>query len=424
MRLEDNAGLFKALTSGYEVLPIFIFDKNILRQFENKQNAQIEFIHQQLLALKVKLVGLNSSLIVVHSTPTEFFDQITEKYLVKAVYTNEDYELSACERDSEVEIRLNAKGIPFQTHKDQVIFSKNDILKNDETPYTVFSPYSKKWKSCFTSESVTPYDCKAHFNNLVSFESSNFPTLFDLGYESARITFPCSEGDDYLIQNYNIYRDYPGLEGTSRLGIHLRFGTISIRELVSKASKFNDIFLNELIWREFYFSITWHFPQICRSYSFKRKYDDIVWRNDENDFKAWCEGKTGYPFVDAGMRQLNATGFMHNRARMIAASFLIKHLLIDWRWGEFYFANRLLDFDFSANNGGWQWAAGSGCDAAPYFRIFNPELQATKFDKDKKYIRKWIPEINTDRYPKPIIEHNFARKRSIEVYQKALKNII
>lgn len=422
LRLEDNAALFRALTSGYQVLPIFIFDKNILNQFEKGKNAQVEFIHKQLISLKTKLQRLNSSIIVTHSTPCEFFKQITDNYSVKAVYANEDYELLARKRDTEIERLLNAKEIQFHTCKDQVIFSKDDILKDDGAPYTVFTPYSRKWNSCFKPEHIIPYNCEVYFNNFVHFEYPDCPSLSELGYESSRITFPSSEINEQLIQNYNIYRDYPALEATSRLSIHLRFGTISIRKLVSKAYKLSDIFLNELIWREFYFAITWHFPHIADGYSFKRKYDDIAWRNNEDDFKAWCEGKTGYPFVDAGMRQLNATGFMHNRARMITASFLAKHLLIDWRWGEHYFANKLLDFDFSANNGGWQWAAGSGCDAAPYFRIFNPELQALKFDKERKYIQKWVPEINTNEYPKPIVDHEFARNRALEVYQKALKD--
>lgn len=423
LRLEDNTALFMALKSGYKVLPVFILDKNILSQFDNNQNAQVEFIYQQLLSLKAQLTDLNSSIIVSYSTPIEFFEQITSKYSIKAVYVNEDYELYARKRDSEIEKILNTKNISFYSYKDQVIFSKNDIIKDDGTPYTVFTPYSKKWKNCFKFEFVIPYNCKAYFNNFFHFKESFFPSFSDLGYVSRGIVFPNNEIDDLLIKNYNTYRDYPAFKGTSRLGVHLRFGTISIRKLVSKAYQLNDVFLNELIWREFYFAITWHFPHICNNNSFKIKYDEIKWQNDEINFNAWCEGKTGYPFVDAGMRELNTTGFMHNRARMITASFLVKHLLIDWRWGETYFANKLLDFDFSANNGGWQWAAGSGCDAAPYFRIFNPRLQTLKFDKEEKYIRKWIPEIDSNLYPKPIVEHNFARKRAIEIYKKALSDI-
>lgn len=422
LRLDDNAGLFHALNSGYRVLPVFIFDTEILKQFEAPQNAQVEFIHQQLLILRKELNTHGSSIEIGHSTPEAFFEKLCQKYSIKAVYTNEDYELSARKRDTHIESLLHKKGIDFVSFKDQVIFSKDDIVKDDGTPYTVFTPYSKRWKQNLCLQHIEPFDNKNLFSHFYQFTSDYIPSLSDLGFpEKTGISFPAAEINNEIISNYSQRRDYPSVEGTSRIGIHLRFGTTSIRKLVAKAQKLNETFLNELIWREFYHAITWHFPHICEGKAFKPQYDNIAWRNNESEFKAWCEGKTGYPIVDAGMRQLNETGFMHNRVRMITASFLIKHLLIDWRWGEAYFANKLLDFDFAANNGGWQWAASSGCDAVPYFRIFNPQLQTEKFDKHLDYIKKWIPEFDLINYIRPIVNHEFARKRVLQVYDAALK---
>lgn len=422
LRLDDNAALYHALKSGYRVMPVFIFDTEILKQFEKPVNAQVEFIYQQLKVLQKELDTLGSSIKIGHSTPEVFFENLCRDHNMISVYTNEDYELSSIKRDIQIEGLLSKKGIGFLSFKDQVIFSKNDVLKDNNTPYTIFTPYSKKWKLQLRSEHLEPFDNKSLFSNFHQFENNNTPSLFDLGFTKQRgVRFPPMEINDGLIQNYTKQRDYPSIEGTSRLGIHLRFGTISIRKLAKKAQALNDTFLNELIWREFYHAITWHFPHICQSKSFKIQYDDIIWRNNEAEFKAWCEGRTGYPIVDAGMRQLNETGFMHNRVRMITASFLIKHLLIDWRWGEAYFANKLLDFDFAANNGGWQWAASSGCDAVPYFRIFNPQLQTEKFDKDLKYIKRWIPEFDPLNYIPPIVNHEFARKRVLEAYSSILK---
>lgn len=422
LRLDDNAGLYHALKSRYPVLPIFIFDTDILKQFETPENAQVEFIHQQLQILQKELRGYGSSIEIDHSTPKVFFDKLCKQYTIKAVYTNEDYELSARRRDTDIENFLQKKDIDFLSFKDQVIFSKEDILKDNGTPYTVFTPYSKRWKQHLQPEHLQSFDNRDLFSNFYQFRNDNIPNLSDLGFTQRRgLTFPPIEVSDDLIKNYTQQRDYPSIEGTSRLGIHLRFGTISIRQLIAKAQAINETFLNELIWREFYHAITWHFPHICKGQAFKPQYDEIVWRNNETEFTAWCEGKTGYPIVDAGMRQLNETGFMHNRIRMITASFLIKHLLIDWRWGEAYFANKLLDFDFAANNGGWQWAASSGCDAVPYFRIFNPQLQTEKFDKHLEYIKRWIPDFDPLDYTPPIVNHEFARKRALDVYSNALK---
>lgn len=422
LRLDDNTGLYHALKSGYRVVPVFIFDTDILKQFDTPENAQVEFIHLQLQQLQRELKTYESSIIIGHSTPDVFFDRLCKEYLIKAVYTNEDYELSAHRRDIKVTNLLKEKGVDFHSFKDQVIFSKEDILKDDKTPYTVFTPYSKRWKQHLQLKDLESFENKSLLTNLYQFQNDYIPDLSDLGFSKKRgISFPPIHVNDELICNYTQQRDYPSIEGTSRLGIHLRFGTISIRQLVAKAQRLNDTFLNELIWREFYHAITWHFPSICEGRAFKPPYDEIIWRNNETEFRAWCEGKTGYPIVDAGMRQLNKTGFMHNRLRMITASFLVKHLLIDWRWGEAYFANKLLDFDFAANNGGWQWAASSGCDAVPYFRIFNPQLQTEKFDKQLNYITKWIPEFSISTYIPPIVNHEFARKRVLEAYSKALK---
>lgn len=423
LRLNDNTGLYHALKSSYPVLPVFIFDPDILNQFEKPENSQVQFIHKQLQKLNREVRQYGSSIIIDFCKPILFFEKLSKEYNIKAVYTNEDYELSARRRDSEIEKYLISKGIEFHSYKDQVIFGKDDILKDNGTPYTVFTPYSKRWKQKLNSIYLESISVEQLLTNLYKLEKDYIPQLSDLGFKSRNIIIPSDIINDDTIIQYSKLRDYPAIEGTSHLGIHLRFGTISIRQLVSKARMLNDTFLNELIWRDFYHSITYHFPHIGEGKAFRPEYDNIVWRNNEAEFEAWCNGKTGYPLVDAGMKELNETGFMHNRVRMVTASFLTKHLLIDWRWGEAYFANKLLDFDFAANNGGWQWAAGSGCDAVPYFRIFNPLLQSEKFDKDRVYIKKWLPEYNSSPYPNPIVDHQFARQRAIETYRTALKSL-
>ena len=323
-------------------------------------------------------------------------------------------------RDAEVAGLLKAKGIGFHSFKDQVIFEKNEVLKDDGKPYTIFTPYSRKWRSALNDLYLSSYPVKKYFSNFLKQPEKSIPSLEKMNFKVGGLSFPGKKWKTEIIKHYKEQRDYPAVDGTSRLSVHLRFGTISIRELAREAGKLNETFLNELIWRDFYQMILWHFPLVVDK-AFKPAYDNIKWRNNEKEFEAWCKGETGYPIVDAGMRELNATGFMHNRVRMIVASFLTKHLLIDWRWGEAYFAKKLLDFDLAANNGGWQWAAGSGCDAAPYFRIFNPYLQTKKFDPELKYIRKWVPEFEELTYPQPIVDHEFARKRCLEVYNKALK---
>ncbi len=419
LRLEDNAGLYYALKKGLPVLPIFIFDKNILDKLEDKKDGRVEFIHQAILNLNEQLKEFGSSINVFHSTPENVFNKFVKEYDIECVYTNHDYEPYANERDVAVKEFLINNKIEFKTYKDQCIFEKDEVVKDDGKPYTIFTPYSRKWKLRLTDFHVKPYPNKKYFKNFIQTKTFNIPTLKELGFEKSGLEFPSTSISKSIVANYKEQRDFPAIKGTSKLSLHLRFGTVSIRALAKQALLLNETWLNELIWRDFYMMILYHFPHVAKN-SFKTQYDRIEWRNNEHEFKAWCEGKTGFPIVDAGMRELNSTGFMHNRVRMIVASFLVKDLLIDWRWGEAYFAQKLLDFDLSANNGGWQWAAGSGCDAAPYFRVFNPTEQTKKFDPKYEYVRKWVPEFNTAKYPKPIVDHSAARLRVLSVYKDAL----
>lgn len=424
LRLSDNAGLYHALKSGIPVLPIFIFDKHILDKLSDKQDRRVQFIHQTLSNLKAELEALGSTLHVFYGTPESVFSQLLEKYAVDTIYTNHDYERYAMERDDMVQEYVRSEGVGFQSFKDQVIFEKNEILSKSNESYTVFTPYMKKWKSVLTSFYTKAYPTERYFANLIKaseVDRVDIPDLETMGFATSDISFPTKVVNVNLLEKYAAQRDFPALDATSRLSVHLRFGTVSIRALVRQALVSSESWLNELIWRDFYFNIVYNFPHISEGKAFRPAYDRMEWRNNEAEFQAWCEGRTGYPIVDAGMRELNATGFMHNRVRMIVASFLVKHLVIDWRWGEAYFAEKLLDFDFSANNGGWQWAAGSGCDAAPYFRVFNPTLQTEKFDKQLSYIKKWVPDLNSFSYPQPLVNHEFARKRIVDLYQKILK---
>ena len=420
LRLHDNAGLYHALKGNHPVIPLFIFDKIILDQLEEKKDKRVEFIHDALVELQEKLEKKQSSLQVYYGSPEDVFRRLIKEYDIEIVFTNHDYELYAIERDKKIKKFLSTKNVVFKTYKDQVIFEKGEVLKDDGKPYTVYTPYCKKWKDTLTPFYIKSYPVEKYFENLFKQSLHIIPSLHSIGFKETDKKFPSKNPDEELIKHYDQTRNFPGTEGTSRLGIHLRFGTISIRKLVAKAKELNATFLNELIWREFYMSILWHFPHVGRNKAFKPEYDNIKWRNNEDEFEKWCIGQTGYPVVDAGMRQLNETGYMHNRVRMIAGSFLCKDLLIDWRWGEAYFAEKLLDFDFAANNGGWQWVAGSGCDAAPYFRIFNPQLQTQKFDKDLKYIKQWVPEFQEFNYPKPIVDHALARERCLKAYKEAL----
>ena len=420
LRLHDNAGLYHALKQGKPLVPIFIFDRNILDELDEREDRRVEFIHSSLHEMQQLLRVIGSTLDVRYGFPCDIWKQLTRDYTIENVYTNHDYEPYARKRDAEVATILNTNGISFHSFKDQVIFEKNEVIKDDGNPYTVFTPYSRKWKATLNDLNLSSYQTEGFFLNFFRQTEKKIPPLAKMNFKSARQVFPGKNWKNEIIKHYKEQRDYPAVDGTSRLSVHLRFGTISIRELAREAGKLSETFLNELIWRDFYQMILWHYPHVVER-SFKTEYDNIKWRNNEKEFEAWCRGETGYPIVDAGMRELNATGFMHNRVRMIVASFLTKHLLIDWRWGEAYFAKKLLDFDLAANNGGWQWAAGSGCDPAPYFRIFNPYLQTKRFDPELKYIRRWAPEFEELTYPQPIVEHEFARRRCLEVYGKTLK---
>lgn len=429
LRLHDNAGLYEALKSGHPVLPFFIFDRHILDDLTDKQDARVTFIHQTLAALKSELESMGSSLLAYNGTPEEVWPALLGKYNIAEVYTNRDYEPYAVQRDAAVGQILSERNIPFHTFKDHVIFEKGEVLKSDRTPYTVFTPYSKRWLEKLASRPginteadsfyLDAYPTEKHLHNLFKTNPLLFPTLADIGFETSTLEFPSNTVARGIIRNYDKTRNFPGIPGTSRLGVHFRFGTISIREKARHAQQLNGTFLNELIWRDFYSQILGHFPQVV-GHAFRPQYDNIEWRDAPEDFEKWRLGRTGYPIVDAGMRELNATGYMHNRVRMIVASFLTKHLLLDWRLGEAYFAEKLLDYDLASNSGGWQWAAGCGTDAAPYFRIFNPTEQQKKFDPDFKYVKLWVPEFGSPKYPEPMVEHVFARERCLRVYKQAL----
>jgi deoxyribodipyrimidine photo-lyase len=420
LRIQDNRGFFEALQIGIPVQPIFIFDTNILNDLEDKADRRVEFIHQTLIQLHAELNQVGAGLDVRMGEPVKIFSDLVSDYAVKHVFANHDYEPYALQRDAEVMTFLEKQGVSFHTFKDQVLLEKQEVVKDDGKPYTVFTPYSRRWKAALQKEHLQSYPSEKLLAACATFQRADFPSLTSIGFSAAGISFPSAAWQPDTIKKYKERRDLPAVKGTTQLGLHLRFGTISIRALARQAGSLNETFLNELIWRDFYHMILWHFPHVVGN-SFKPAYDAIQWRNNLDEFQAWCDGQTGYPIVDAGMRELNTTGYMHNRVRMIVASFLTKHLLIDWRWGEAYFAKKLLDFDLAANNGGWQWAAGSGCDAAPYFRVFNPYLQTQKFDPSLEYVRRWVPEFEELTYARPIVAHEYARKRCLEVYAKALK---
>ncbi|RTL47760.1 MAG: deoxyribodipyrimidine photo-lyase [Sphingobacteriales bacterium] len=421
LRFEDNAALYHAFRQPHPVIPLFIFDTHILDKLTNRNDARVQFIHSVITNMHRQLMRNGSGMWVYYGSPLQVFQQLSENFSIQSVYTNTDYEQYAIERDAGIANFLRQEGAAFHSFKDQIIFDGSEVVKEDGKPYTVFTPYSRKWKALLQSFHLKSYPSGRDMTRFFQSAEHTIPTLAEMGFHAADIPIPSQQLNEGLIAKYNLQRNFPAVNGTSRLGIHLRFGTISIRMLAAKAQQLNEVFLNELIWRDFYHSILYHFPHVRTGKAFKPIYDQIEWSNNEAAFEKWCAGKTGYPIVDAGMRELNATGYMHNRVRMIVASFLTKHLLIDWRWGEAYFAEKLLDYDFAANNGGWQWAAGSGCDAAPYFRIFNPALQTEKFDKNLAYINKWIPELNSFEYPAPIVQHEMARERALQVYGAVLK---
>lgn len=422
LRLDDNVGLYQALQTDYPVLPIFIFDTEILENLP-KNDPRVSFLHAQLQIMQKELQNkFESGIAMYKGNPLAVFERLIKEFTIDSVYTNHDYEPYARDRDSQVQLFLEENGVNFHTFKDQVIFEKNDILKNDGNPYVVYTPYKNRWKENFNpSLHLVDYDTFSNFHKLC--KKTNLPDLqlSDINFEPSNIQVPDFNVTPHLIQQYEETRNFPAKEnGTSRLGPHLRFGTVSIRKVVKKAiAEENEVFWNELIWREFFMQILWHFPNTVNN-AFKPKYDRIVWRNNKTEFELWKKGQTGYPLVDAGMRELNTTGFMHNRVRMLVASFLCKHLLIDWRWGEAYFAEKLLDYDLASNIGNWQWASGSGVDAAPYFRIFNPTTQVDKFDNKKEYINKWVPELQDLTYPSKMVDHKMARERCLKVYKEAV----
>ncbi|MEO6820299.1 MAG: deoxyribodipyrimidine photo-lyase, partial [Ginsengibacter sp.] len=419
LRIEDNTALYHALHSSFPVLVIFIYDTAILNLLTEKEDKRVVFIRENLEKINKVLQKNKSSLYVLHDTPIYAFEKICSQFDVKEVFTNHDYEPYAIARDLAIEKFLSEKNIDFHTYKDQVIFEKSEVMKPDGKPYTIYTPYSKIWKQKFNQEKIKSFPSESHLSHLFKTEPFHFLSLKEIGFKEVASGIPDLHIDENTIRNYKETRNFPGVNGTSHVSVHLRFGTISVRHLVELANKWNETWLNELIWREFFMMILFQFPSVVNK-SFKEKYDHIKWRNNEDEFESWCKGETGYPMVDAGMRQLNETGYMHNRVRMVVASFLTKHLLIDWRWGEAYFAEKLLDYELSSNNGNWQWAAGSGCDAAPYFRIFNPSEQIRKFDPELVYIKKWITDFRPG-YVEEIVKHDFARKRALEVYKKSLQ---
>lgn len=418
LRVSDNAGLFKALKHEKNVQPIFIFDTEILRLLP-KNDQRVLFIHRTIRELSDAYKKLGAALWVFHGDPVQLIPELVQKHHVKHVFCNRDYEPNAIQRDKSVYEALQKLDCQFSGSKDQVIFEKEEVVKPDGNPYHVFTPYMKKWKENLNAFYLRSYPVEKYAENLHKSEKTAIPSMKELGFsEEQTQDFPPARIPEKIIAHYQDTRDIPSIDGTTRLSLHLRFGTVSIRELARKARK-NEKFFNELIWRDFYQMILYWYPKSVNS-AFKAEYDRIEWEFNEKQFQAWCDGLTGYPLVDAGMRELNETGHMHNRIRMVVASFLCKHLLHDWRLGERYFAEKLLDFDLASNVGGWQWAAGSGVDAAPYFRIFNPTSQQEKFDPKFAYIKKWVPEFGTDKYPQPIVEHKWARERVLERYKKAL----
>lgn len=421
LRIHDNAGLYKALKNNTAVIPVFIFDSSILGSLP-KNDQRVLFIHQEIQKIKESYNALGSDLVVRYGDPIIEIPKLVQQFSATKVYTNRDYEPNALARDQNLFEQLQKVDVEFIGAKDQVIFEKNEITKDDGLPYTIYTPYARKWKATLTAYQLKAYPTEKYLKNLQQFQKQALISLEEMGFETQQIQdFPTNSTPKTIISNYHLQRDIPAILGTSRLSLHLRFGTISIRHLATEALQLNEKYLNELIWRDFYQMILFHFPHTVDR-AFKPAYDRIKWENDTSDFEAWCEGKTGYPLVDAGMRELNQTGFMHNRVRMVVASFLTKHLLIDWRWGERYFAEKLLDFELASNIGGWQWAAGCGCDAAPYFRVFNPEAQQKKFDPQMLYIKKWVPEFGTPTYSQPIVEHKMARERVLARFKNALQS--
>ncbi len=414
LRLDDNHGLYLALSDGLPVMPVFIFDPDILKEFPDQEDRRITFIYNTLEYLNQVLNTHHSSLHIFLGKPSDIFEKLSSEYTICNVFCNHDYEPSLIARDSEIKELLALRNIEFISCKDHVIFEKDDILNNEHKPYTVFTPYMKKWKEKFQTEKLRYFPSELRLDFLIK-KIALFPELKKFGYNKVYFEFPGIELNDQIIRNYHLTRDYPYLEGTSRIGMHLRFGTVSVRKAVQKAAELNEIWLNELIWREFFIQILWHFPEVTNQ-SFNKKYRLLTWNNNEQEFEKWCTGKTGFPIIDAGMRELVETGHMHNRVRMITANFLTKILMIDWLWGERFFAKHLLDFELASNNGNWQWAAGTGADAAPYFRIFNPDEQLKKYDPDLLYVKKFVNPDSTN-YPKKIADYKERRLQCFSFFK-------
>ena len=431
LRLSDNAGLYHALKAGGPVLPIFIFDRDILDNLPSREDARVEFIHRAVTELAERYRAYGSDLRVFHGYPTEVWRHIRDTLQPEAVYTNRDYEPYARRRDAAVADILAEHDIPFHDFKDHVVFESDEVQKKAGGPYTVYTPYMRTWLRVLDSRTesaagktqsfyLKAYPTERYAGNLHQDAPSPLVSLSDLGFLPTDIDIPSPRDERELLSRYGDTRDYPAVQGTTRWGPHLRHGTVSVRERARRARETSDTLLGELIWRDFYSNILQSFPHVVEG-SYRKEYDRIPWINDEEQFRLWCEGRTGVPIVDAGMRELNATGFMHNRVRMIVASYLTKHLLIDWRLGEAYFAGKLLCYELASNNGGWQWAAGGGVDAQPYFRIFNVDSQQRKFDKEYRYVKRWVPEFGTESYPQePIVPHKFGGDRALRVYKEAL----
>tara|TARA_B000000565_G_scaffold188958_1_gene143899 strand:- start:2205 stop:3494 length:1290 start_codon:yes stop_codon:yes gene_type:complete len=418
LRLDDNHALFKALKSGYDVLPIFIFDSNITNKL-NQNDHRLNYINNVLDGLNKRLSENKKKIYIYKGNPIEIISKLIIKLKIKEIYLNKDYEPYAIDRDDKIEKLCVANNVSYNSFKDHVIFEEDQIVKKDGTPYVVYTPYSRKWIEKFQSNQLDSYPSELNLGGFVDSDKIR-EVNYLMDFEKNIISPKTYNLNKDLIDKYEETRNFPALDSTSRIGVNLRFGTVSTRKIVKTSSeRSNNTFLKELIWREFFIQILWHFPHTTEK-SFKDKYERIEWRNDMDDFKLWCDGKTGYPIVDAGMNQLNKTGFMHNRLRMVVGSFLCKHLLIDWRLGEKYFADKLFDYEQASNVGNWQWVAGCGVDAAPYFRIFNPEEQQKKFDKELKFIKKWIPNYDKDNYINKIVDHKFARERCLNTYKKAL----
>jgi deoxyribodipyrimidine photo-lyase len=423
LRLSDNAGLFRALELGIPVQPVFIFDRSILDRLEDRSDARVQFIHGEVERLREELQALGANLWYGYGIPEDVHRQwIVDHPEIQGVFANRDYEPYARERDARIEALYREGDRWFKGAKDHVVFEKSEVVKPDGLPYTVFTPYSRRWRAALEANGIPSYPSEGLLaQGLLKSEPQNqVPSLESVGFAPSSIAMPPKTWSHATLVQYAQRRDIPSDEqGTTRLGLHLRFGTISVRALLRAGQEASETFVNELIWRDFYQMVLYHFPESPKK-AIKPAYDRIEWESNEAHFAAWCEGQTGYPMVDAGMRQLNTTGYMHNRVRMVVASFLTKHLLIDWRWGEAYFAQKLLDFDQASNVGGWQWASGSGTDAAPYFRIFNPQSQLEKFDRKLEYVHKWVPEYGTAAYPSPIVDHAWARQRCLERYKSGL----